>query len=171
MAADYVELVRLVSRAKLVFEQAVMQPQVGPLLLGAAAGKLCAEYVYAREAARLDTKNVDEQLERYRGVELLLIIAAMRLGEEEGIEALRTMGTNGVDARSADPKQRWRCAGRDRPRPVTTDHGFRRRHLKRVEANLASSLYEMVRERTPTTCQEALDTYGEEAVRRYLRSR
>jgi hypothetical protein len=160
-----------ITEARTDFEQAVRQQGVGGQLIGSAACKLCASYQRNLEAGSLDATNIDEEQELYRGAELLLVLAAMRLGDEEAeLEALRVMGTHNVDARSKKPTDRWARAGAERKRPVKTWRGFQRGgHLERVELSLSASLYELVRQRQLIVCQEALEAYGEEAVKKYLK--
>ncbi len=105
----------------------------------------------------------------YRAVQLLLILTAMRLpDEEEPIEALRLMGTYGVDARKRLAKERYGVAARDRPRPVKDVPSFKKRHLPRLQRSLTDSLHVLTRELDGSTCKQVLVKFGKEAVDKFL---
>jgi hypothetical protein len=166
---DLEAIVKEITEANGPFERAVKTDHCRELFPTTAC-KLCREYLREREADTVDEAHLDEQQEMYRAVQLLLILTALQLGKDEALEALRCMGTYGVDARKPRAWERFSVAGRDRPRRPVKDPGSYRKHhlLPHVQPNLTESLHLLTRERNGATCNQALADYGEQAVTKYL---
>lgn len=163
------KVVQCITQANNMYFESAVKAEGCRGLLSSLACQLCGTHLAEREAAALDADRIDQGQEQYRALRLLFILAALCLENTETIEALRLMGTHGVDARYPKAKQRYAVAGRDRARPVTTERGFTRArpgttsHLERVEQSLEDSLYELLR--NTTVCQAALDRWGDKAIK------
>jgi hypothetical protein len=115
-----------------------------------------------------DEKCIEITRELYRGGRLLFILAAMRLtNENDRLEALRNLGTRGVDAYNLKGQKRRKRAGEARERPVTdARHYVRGNHLERSQKKIADELYVLMVE--PDALEKTLIQHGKVAVSKHF---